>query len=132
MPRELANAILWLAVVLPILAGIYGLWSLLRPPISERADRTWAIGCAAALALLAGGAIGAFSYLLVRGFTGRDPVIGEVLRGAVPVGGLVALAAIGGYAFLARRTADSTALAGVVLGPTVLILLPVAILMSLR
>jgi hypothetical protein len=44
-----------------------------------------------------------------------------------PIAALFAMASIGGYAFLARRSADPIVLAGVLVGPALLVVLPILV-----
>ena len=127
MMRDLVSAIAWLAVILPIVAGLYGIWSFAHPPVRQRTDRVRAIGCSAAVALVATAGMGLFLYLLGRAFLSTAPSFLEALSSAAPIGALFAMASIGGYAFLARRSTDPLALAGVLVGPALLILLPAVV-----
>ncbi len=131
MLRDLVSAMAWLCVILPIAAGLYGLWSLVHPPVRLRGDRLRAVGCSGIMGIVVGATIGSFGYLLARGMTTPPPTLFDALVLAVPIAGLFALAGLGGYAFLARRTDDAGALVGVVLGPAILIGVPLMLASTL-
>ena len=126
--QELPELIAWLAVVLPLFAGILGGWTLLYSPQRKFPDASRALGCSLMVGLAAGGVTSLFLWSF-RGLS-SDPAAAGPLEAIVPalgVSALVVLAAVGGYAFLARRGDGSAALIGVVLGPVILIGLPVVV-----
>src|SRR6185295_4341822 len=102
--REVSIAIASLAVILPVLAGLFGIWSLFRPPVRDRTDRIGGIGCSAAVAVATAGIIGYFGHQLGAGMiVGYTKSLLDDLLLFAPIGGLFGLAALGGYAFFARR-----------------------------
>jgi hypothetical protein len=128
MVRDVGIAIAWLAVALPILAGLYGIWSLFRPPVRMRNDRLRGIGCSVAVAAVTSVIFGYFGHLLGRGMIVgyANSLLDDVLLVA-PIGALFGLAAIGGYAFVARRVEGPASFLGLILGPVALVLAPVGV-----
>jgi len=126
--RELPELIAWLAVILPLLAGILGGWTLLYSPQRKLPDVSRALGCALMVGLAAGGVTSLFLWSF-RGLASDTEPAGplEAIVPALGVTALVVLAAVGGYAFLARRGSGPAALIGIVLGPVMLIALPVVV-----
>lgn len=120
----MSTILISLAVILPALAGAFGLWSLGRAPIRDRADRGRAMRGSATMAIAVGVGSGLLAFLLDRAFTSTPMDLVAVALPAAGIGALFGLAAIGGYALMARRGVE-TAVAGVVLGPAFLVLLPV-------
>jgi hypothetical protein len=113
--------VLSLAVVLPIVGGLVGLRILEGHP-----DRRRAIVAARGLALVVGiGGTLVIGQLAGMFGGGANYAIG--LGWAVPIGILVFLSALGGYAALARPRVGAAALVGVLLGPIVLIGGPVGL-----
>jgi len=126
--REVSIAIASLAVILPVLAGLFGIWSLFRPPVRDRTDRIGGIGCSATVAVATSAVIGFFGHQLGAGMiVGYTKSLLDDLLLFAPIGGLFGLAALGGYAFFARRIDGATAFAGVIIGPLVLIIVPLGI-----
>jgi len=124
--QELPELIAWLAVILPLLAGVLGGWTLLYSPQRKLPEASRALGCSLMVGLAAGGVTSLFLWSF-RGLSSEAQPPGplDAIVPALGVTALVVLAAVGGYAFLARRGVGSAALIGVVLGPVILIALPV-------
>ena len=126
--REIGIAIAVLAVILSVLAGLFGIWSLFRPPVRGRTDRLGGLGCSVAVAVVVSAFTGYVGHQLGVGmiYHYANSLLDDVLL-AAPIGGVFGLAALGGYAFFARRIDGATAFAGIILGPLLLVIVPIGV-----
>jgi hypothetical protein len=117
-----AGALPLLPPGITILLGGWGIWRLRQEPMRARSDRKTAVAAAALGALV----VGALTITFIATFsTFGGPVSTEAYLRALPFGlaaaALASLAAIGGYALLARPSRGGIALAGALLGPALFI-----------
>jgi len=107
--------------IVALLGGIWAIQRVRRPDIRARADRSTGIRVALAVALIGGvlaaGLIGLAGMMFSEAH--QSPLL-AVPFGSV-AGGVLGLAAIFGYALLARPRVGAVAVAGSMIGPVVLI-----------
>jgi hypothetical protein len=111
---------LWLAVILPVVGGALAVIALRTDRMRGRPDADSAIRAAIGLGLLPAALI----VLVVAGFGGG---YGLGLAYGLGIGLVITMAAIAGYAALARPAVGRAALLGCVLGPLVLIGGPIVV-----
>jgi len=122
--HDIVNAIggmlFWLAVALPLIGGAVAIPMLRRAPRNERPDLGSAMSAATAIAVIALLA-GTLRIGQLAGMFGGGPDYVLGLAFGIGAGALLFASALSGYAVLARPRIGSLAVAGVLLGPAILI-----------